>query len=80
MKASELIYEKVNFVPVVCMLKGFKKSNLKKGQFSKPASKMEKQTKATNIVGKKKCLRMTKYLKKKIIYMFLEKYKYILVY
>ena len=35
------------------MLKGFKKSNLKKGQFSKPASKMEKQTKATNLVGKK---------------------------
>ena len=53
MKASELIYEKVNFVPVVCMLKGFKKSNLKKGQFSKPGSKMEKQTKATNLVGKK---------------------------
>ena len=51
MKASVLIYDKLNFVPVVCMLKGFKKRNLKKGQFSKPASKMEKQTKATNFVG-----------------------------
>ena len=30
MKASALIYEKLNFVSVVCMLKGFKKRNLKR--------------------------------------------------
>ena len=30
MKTSVLIYEKLNFVPVVCMLKGFKKRNLKR--------------------------------------------------
>ena len=30
MKASVLIFEKLNFVPVVYMLKGFKKRNLKR--------------------------------------------------
>ena len=30
MKASVLIYEKINFVPVVYMLKGFKNHNLKR--------------------------------------------------
>ena len=30
MKASVLIYEELNFVPVVCMLKGFKKRNAKR--------------------------------------------------
>ena len=30
MKASVLIYEKINFAPVVSMLKGFKKRNLKR--------------------------------------------------
>ena len=30
MKASVLIYEKLNFIPVVYMLKGFKKRNLKR--------------------------------------------------
>ena len=30
MKASVLIHEKLNFVPVVYMLKGFKKCNLKR--------------------------------------------------
>ena len=29
MKASVLIYEKISFVPGVCMLKDFKKQNLK---------------------------------------------------
>ena len=46
MKDSVLIYEKINFVSVVYMLKGFKK-----GQFSKPTSKSEKQTKTTNLEG-----------------------------
>ena len=42
MKASVLIYEKLNFAHVVYMLKGFKKRNLKRVQASewvgKPAS------------------------------------------
>ena len=50
MKVSVLIYEKLNFVSMVFMVKGFRKSNLR-GQFSKPASKAEKQTKTTNLVG-----------------------------
>ena len=44
MKASVLIYEKLNFVSVVYMLKGLKKS-------SKPPSELEKQIKTTNLVG-----------------------------
>ena len=42
MKASVLIYEKLNFAHVVYMLKGFKKRNLKRVQASewvgKPAN------------------------------------------
>ena len=50
MEASVLIYEKLDFVPVIYMLKEFKKQ-FKKGQCSKPASKSEKQTKTTNLAG-----------------------------
>ena len=50
MKASVLIYEKLNFVPVIYMLKEFEKQ-FKKGQCSKPASESEKQTKTTNLAG-----------------------------
>ena len=48
MKASVLIFEKLSFVPVVYMLKGFKKCNLKR---VKPAREPEKQTKTTNLAG-----------------------------
>ena len=44
MKASVLIYEKFDFVPVVYMLKGLKKS-------SKPPRELEKQIRTTNLAG-----------------------------
>ena len=40
-KTSVLIYEKYNFAPGIYMLKGCKKHNFKKGQFSKSASVSE---------------------------------------
>ena len=49
MKASVLIYEKLNFAPVVYMLKGLKKRNLKRVKVNKQAS--GKQTKMTNLAG-----------------------------
>ena len=48
-KASVLIYEKLNFAPVVYMLKGLKKRNLKRVKVNKQAS--GKQTKMTNLAG-----------------------------
>ena len=79
MKTSVLIYEKLNFVSVVYMLKGFKKRNLKGvnlvNQRASRKNKLRQQ-----ILRGKKMSKMTNYLKKKIIYMFLEKFKYILVY
>ena len=79
MKASVLIYEKLNFVPVVYMLKGLKKRDLKRvnlvNQRASRKNKLRRQ-----ILWDKKCPKMTQYLKKEIIYMFLEKLKYILVY
>ena len=48
-KASVLIYEKLNFAPVVYMLKGLKKRNLKRVKVNKQAS--GKQTKMTNLTG-----------------------------
>ena len=79
MKASVLIYEKLNFVPVVYMLKGLKKRDLKRvnlvNQRASRKNKLRRQ-----ILWDKKCQKMTQYLKKEIIYMFLEKLKYILVY
>ena len=79
MKASVLIYEKLNFVSVVYMLKGFKKRNLKGvnlvNQRASRKNKLRQQ-----ILRGKKMSKMANYLKKKIIYMFLEKFKYILVY
>ena len=80
MNASVLIYEKLDFVSVVYMLKGFKKRNLKRVNLvNQPASRKNK-LKQQILWGKKKCPKMKNYLKKKIIYMFLEKFKYILVY
>ena len=79
MKASVLIYEKLNFVPVVYILKGLKKRDLKRvnlvNQRASRKNKLRRQ-----ILWDKKCPKMTQYLKKEIIYMFLEKLKYILVY
>ena len=46
MKVSVLICEKLNSLPVVYMLKGFKKR-----QLGKPARESEKQTKTTNLAG-----------------------------
>ena len=47
MKASVLIYEKLNFVPGVYMLKGFKKRNLKSvnlvNQLASPKNKLRRQ-------------------------------------
>ena len=44
MKASVLIYEKLNFIPLVCMPKGFKKHNLKRVNFgNKRASRKNKR-------------------------------------
>ena len=78
-KDSVLIYEKLNFVSVVYMLKGFKKRNLKRvnlvNQRASRKNKLRQQ-----ILRGKKMPKMTNYLKKKIIYMFLEKFKYILVF
>ena len=80
MKASVSVYEKLHFVSVVYMLKGFKKRNLKRVNLvNQPASRKNK-LKQQILRGKKKCPKMKNYLKKKIIYMFLEKFKYILVY
>ena len=68
MKASVLIYEKLNFVSVAYMLKGFKKRNLKRvnlvNQRASRKNKLKRQ-----ILRSKKCPKMTNYLKKKIIYM-----------
>ena len=50
MKASVLICEKLNFVSVIYMLKGFKKHNLKKVNLVNQ-SESEKQTKTTNLAG-----------------------------
>ena len=79
MKASVLIYEKLNFVPVVYILKGLKKRDLKRinlvNQRASRKNKLRRQ-----ILWDKKCPKMTQYLKKEIMYMFLEKLKYILVY
>ena len=47
MKVSVLIYEKLNFVPGVYMLKGFKKRNLKSvnlvNQLASPKNKLRRQ-------------------------------------
>ena len=61
MKASVLFYEEPNSVPVVYMLRGFKK---------------KRNLKSVNLVNQK----ITKYLKKKTIYMLQENFKYILLY
>ena len=51
MKAPVLMYEKLNFVSMVYMLKRFRKCNLKRVNLVKPASELEKQTKTTNLAG-----------------------------
>ena len=51
MKASVLIYKKLNFVSVGIHAKGIQTTEFKKVQFSKPASESEKQTKTTNLAG-----------------------------
>ena len=56
------------FVPVLYILKGFKKHNLKRvnlvNQRASRKNKLKRQ-----ILRSKKCPKMTNYLKKKIIYM-----------
>ena len=82
MKASVLIYEKLNFVPVVYMLKGLKKHNFKRVNLVNLVNRRAswKNQLRRPILRGKKCPKMTKYLKKEIIYIFLETFKYILVY
>ena len=67
------------FFPVLYILKGFKKHNLKRvnlvNQRASRKNKLKRQ-----ILRSKKCPKMTNYLKKKIIYMSQKKCKYILVY
>ena len=79
MKTSVLIYEKLNFISVVFMLKGFKKRNLKRvnlvNQQASRKNKLRQQ-----ILWSKNGPKMVDYLKKKIIYLFLEKFKNITAY
>ena len=79
MKVPVLIFEKLNFVPVVCMLKGFKKGNLKSVNLVNQCTSRKNKLKQQILRGKK-CPKLTNYLKKKIIYMILEKFKCIIVF
>ena len=79
MKTSVLTFEKLNFVPVVYMLKGLRKRNLKRANLVNKRASWKNKLRWQILWGKK-CPKMTHYLKKEIIYMFLEKFKYILVY
>ena len=75
---SVLIYEKLNFVSVVYMLKGFKKCNLKRINLVNQRGSEKNKLRQQILWGKK--MSKNDNLKKKIIYMFLEKFRYILVY
>ena len=53
MKASVLIFEKLNFVPVVYMLKGFKKRNLKRINLVKQRASRKNKLRRQILRGKK---------------------------
>ena len=59
MKVSVLIYEKLNFVPVVYMLKGFKKYNLKRVNLVNQRASLKNKLRRQILRGKK-CPKMAK--------------------
>ena len=53
MKASVLIYEKLNFVPAVYMLKGFKKHNLRRVNLVNQQASQKSKLRRQILQGKK---------------------------
>ena len=53
MKASVLIYEKLNFISVVCMVKGFEKRNLKRVNLVNQRASRKNKLRRQILQGKK---------------------------
>ena len=78
MKASVLIYEKLNFVSVAYMLKGFKKRNLKRVNLVNQRASRKNKLRQEILRGKK--MSKTDKLLQKEDHIYVLDHKYILVF